>query len=67
MSKFKDYYVAACNKRGVIIYTRSIRAQSAIEACSMAKEDMRRTNTVWQTVWTGDPMHPDFMKSTKEG
>ena len=67
MSKLKDFYVSACNKRGFIVYTRIWTAQSAVMACAQAQADMRRTNTEWSTVWTGDPAQPEHMVTTKEG
>lgn len=67
MSNLKDYYVSACNRRGFVTFTKIIWAESAIDATCKAERDLRRTNTEWWTIWTGDPARPGFMKTTREG
>ena len=67
MSNHKDYWVSACNREGLIVYTRNWRATSSIMACAQAQADMRRDDVTWQTIWTGDPAQPEHMVTTVEG
>lgn len=67
MSNLKGYYVSACNRRGLVIFTRYYRTHSAMNACLIAREVLDRTNPEWWTIWEGDPAQPGFMMITKEG
>lgn len=67
MKDLRDYHVAACNREGLVIYSRTWTAQSAIAAANQAEADLWKDNATWWTIWVGDPAQPEFMKTTKEG
>jgi len=67
MSNNTGHYVTACNRNGLVIWTRWIEERSAMAACNAARKEIEKTSTEWWTIFAGDPARPAHMVTTKEG
>lgn len=67
MNDDTGHFVTACNRSGLVIWTRWVGEESAMGACIKARQEIESTSMDWWTIFAGDPARPAHVITTKKG